>query len=35
MKWIEGETVGLWETSDSIKIKKNKIEKIDENTNND
>jgi hypothetical protein len=35
MKWIQGETVGLWDTSDGFKIKKNMIEKIDEKTDND
>ena len=28
MKWIEGETSGLWDTSDGFKIKKNMIEVI-------
>ena len=28
MKWIEGETAGLWDTSDGFKIKKNMIERI-------
>ena len=28
MDWIEGETYGLWNTSDGFKIKKNMIEAV-------